>query len=83
MAENLVDDRLILDAGNHPGFTAALRAGRHIDVEYPLQTLRPGHGPVPQLWRLIFVFAFPVESVFTAFGRCHLRQLDQHHRGNR
>jgi hypothetical protein len=42
--ENLVDDRLFLDAGDHPGFTATPWADRHIDVEYPFQTLCPSHG---------------------------------------
>ena len=34
MVKNLVDNRLILDAGNHLGFTATLWAHRDIDVAY-------------------------------------------------
>jgi hypothetical protein len=34
MLKDLVDDRLILDAGEHLGFTTTLLAGRDINVEY-------------------------------------------------
>ena len=34
MVENLIDDRLILDAGDYLGLTAALGADRHTDVAY-------------------------------------------------
>jgi hypothetical protein len=46
MLQNLVDDHLIFDTGNPLGLTLALRADRHIDVEYPLQALYPSHGLV-------------------------------------
>jgi len=34
MDKNLVDDHLILDAGDHFVFASALWADRHVDVEY-------------------------------------------------
>jgi hypothetical protein len=40
MLQYLVDDLLILDTGNHLGFTFAFRTDRHVDVEHPLQALR-------------------------------------------
>ena len=50
MLKDLVDDRLILDTGNHFGFASALRADRHIDVEHAFEALRPGHGLVTLFW---------------------------------
>ncbi len=74
MLQNLVDDRLILDAsvrriGNHLGFASALRADRYIDVEYSLQALRPGHGLMALFRRLVLIFM--MLGTFTAFGRRH------------
>lgn len=46
MLNDLVDDRMILDTGNHIGFASALRADRHIDAEHAFEALRPGHGLV-------------------------------------
>jgi hypothetical protein len=37
VVQYLVDDCLILNAGNHLGFAATLRATRHVNVEHPLQ----------------------------------------------
>ncbi len=53
MLKDLVDDRLILDTGNHFGFTCALRANRHIDVEHAFEALCPGHGLVTLFWWFI------------------------------
>ena len=46
MLQNFVDNQLILDTGYHLGFSSALLADRHIDVEHSLQALRLGHGLV-------------------------------------
>jgi hypothetical protein len=70
VSQYLVDDLLILDAGDHLGLTSALRADRYIDVEHPLQALRPGHSLVALFGCL--VFAFLSGAAFTAFGRRHL-----------
>jgi hypothetical protein len=37
VVQYLVDDCLILNAGNRLGFAATLRATRHVNVEHPLQ----------------------------------------------
>jgi hypothetical protein len=68
--ENPVDDRLFLDAGDHLGLTAALGADRHIDVEYPFQTLCPGHSLAALFG--CFVFVFLSGAAFAAFGRRHI-----------
>ena len=70
MLENLVDDRLFLDAGDHPGFTSTLWADRDIDVKYPFQALCPGHGLVPLFG--CFVFVFLVGTALAAFSRRHI-----------
>jgi len=71
--ENFVDDYLIFDTRNHPCFTAALLADRHIDVERSLQALRPGHGLVPLLW--CFFFIFLVGSALAPLGRCYIDSM--------
>jgi hypothetical protein len=68
--ENLVDDLLILDAGDQPGFTATRWADRDIDVKHPFQALCPGHGPVALFG--CFVFVFLSGAAFAAFGRRHI-----------
>lgn len=70
MLKNLVDDHLILDAGDHFSFASALQTDRYIDVEYPLQTLRPGHGLMSLFWRLVFIFM--MLGTFAAFGWRHI-----------
>jgi hypothetical protein len=65
--ENLAHDSLVIDADNHPCFTAAMLADRHIDIEHPLQALRPGQGLVPLFGRLVFVFQ--VGTALASFGR--------------
>jgi len=73
VAQYLVDHHLILDTGNHLGLTSALRAGRHIDVENPLQALRPGHALAPLFGCLVFVFL--AGAAFTTFSRRHLNTV--------
>jgi hypothetical protein len=51
--KDLVDDRLILDTGDYLGFTSALLADRHVNVEHTLQALRPTYRLVPLLRSLI------------------------------
>ena len=46
MSEYPIDDRLHLDAGNHPESSAAAPADGDVDLKHPLQPLRPAHGPV-------------------------------------
>ena len=70
MSQYLVDDLLILDAGDHPGFTSTLWADRDIDVKYPFQALRPCHGPVALFG--CFVFVFLSGASFAAFGWRHI-----------
>jgi hypothetical protein len=73
VVENLVDDRLILDAGNHFGFASALWTNRYIYIEYPLQALCPGHGLVPLFG--CFVFVFLSGATFAAFGWRHINTV--------
>lgn len=70
VSQYLVDDRLILDAGDHLGFSAALWADRHIDIEYPFQAFRPSHGLVALFG--CFVFLFLSGATFAAFSRRHI-----------
>ena len=42
--ENLLDDCRIFDTGNDPNVTTTLTTGFNVDIEYSLQSLRPGHG---------------------------------------
>jgi hypothetical protein len=70
VSQYLVDDLLILDASDHPGFTSTLWADRHIDVKYPFQALCPGHGLVPLFG--CFVFVFLVGTALAAFSRRHI-----------
>jgi len=69
VSQYLVDDLLILDAGDHPGFTSTLWADRDIDVKYPFQALCPGHGLVPLFG--CFVFVFLVGTALATFSRRH------------
>jgi len=73
VVEYLVDDGLILDAGNHFSFAATLLANRHIDVEYPFQALYPGHGLVALLG--CFVFVFLSGASFSRHGRRHINTV--------
>ena len=73
MSQYPVDNRLILNAGDHFGFTAALWAHRHIDVEYPFQALCPGHD-LMVLFRG-FVFDFLTGASFAAFGWRHIKTV--------
>jgi len=70
VSQYLVDDLLILDAGDHPGFTATLRTDRNIDVKYSLQALSPSHGLVALCG--CFVFVFLVGTALAAFSRRHI-----------
>ena len=70
VSENLVDDRLILNAGNHSGFTAAFLADRHIDIEDPFEALCPSHGPMALFWCFILIFLPDMSSA--AFGRRYI-----------
>ena len=65
--ENLFDNCRIFDTSDHPDGTAALLAGLDIDLEYPFEALRPGHGGMA----LGGGFGL-VEGLFTAPGRCYL-----------
>jgi hypothetical protein len=49
MLLKLIDGRLIFNTGYHFSFSTALRADRRIDLEHPLQALRPDHGLVTLL----------------------------------
>ena len=51
MGQNRIDDRLVLDTGDYPGFAPALRADRYIDIKHPLQALRPGRRKCQQCAR--------------------------------
>ncbi len=73
MLENLVDDRLILDAGDHPGLTATPWADQHIDVKYPFQTLRPSHSLAALFGRSAHDFS--TGAALSAFGRCHFNTV--------
>ena len=44
MVEGPFDDRRIFNTGNNLHAPATVSAGFHVDPEYALQTLRPGHG---------------------------------------
>ena len=46
MIENLADDDGIFNAGDDLHGATAGRTGGDVDVEYPLEGLCPGHGPV-------------------------------------
>ena len=43
MGENLLNDHRVVDAGDDPHRPAAFPAGLDIDIEHPLETLRPAH----------------------------------------
>ena len=73
MSQYLVDDRLILNTGDHPGVTSARRAHRDIDVEHAFQALRPGHGLVALCG--CFVFVFVSDATFAAFGWRHINTV--------
>ena len=73
MTQYPVDDRLILNAGDHFSLTATLWAHRDINVEYPFQALCPGHGLVV-LFRG-FVFDFLTGASFAAFGWRHINTV--------
>lgn len=73
MSQYLVDDLLILDAGDHLGFTTTLWAHRDIDIEYPFEALRPGHGLVTLFG--CFVFVFLSGTAFAAFGPRHINPV--------
>jgi hypothetical protein len=57
--ENLADDDGVFDAGDDLHGAAAGLAGRDVDVEYPLEALRPVHGGM----------AFGGCSVYGCIGR--------------
>ena len=44
MAQNLLDQRWVLDAGNNSELAAAFRASLDVDSEHPLEPLHPTHG---------------------------------------
>ena len=46
MPENLRDHRRVLNTRDDLDLSSALRAGRNLYAEHPLQPLRPAHGPV-------------------------------------
>ena len=46
MLKDLFDHRRIFDARNHLDRATTVGAGLDIDLEHPLQTLRPGHRDV-------------------------------------
>jgi hypothetical protein len=53
-------------------------ADRHIDVEYPFQTLGPGHGLVPLFGRLVFVFQVGTALAYEKYrGHCTTLVLAQ------
>jgi hypothetical protein len=47
---------LILNAGDHPGFTATRWADRDINIDCPFQALCPSHGLVALFGCFAFVF---------------------------
>jgi hypothetical protein len=65
----IVNDRLPLDAGDHPGFTATRWADRDVNIEYPFQALCPSHGLAALFG--CFVFVFLSGPAFAAFARGH------------
>jgi len=46
VGENLLDDDRVFDTGDDAGAATAVLAGFDVDVEDPLDPLRPGHGRV-------------------------------------
>ncbi len=73
MPQYLVDHRLIFDTGYYTGLPATFRTNRNIDVEYPLQALRPDHGLVQLIG--CFVFVFLVDAALAPFGWCHIDSM--------
>ena len=79
MGQYFVNDLLIFDTavrriGDYPGFAPTLRAGRYIDVEHPLQALRPSHGLVTLLLRVL-VFILMTGTALAALGGSHVETV--------
>jgi len=47
MSQNIVDNVLVLDAGDDSGRTTAATANFNVDIEYALESMGPGHGDIP------------------------------------
>jgi hypothetical protein len=43
VSQDSVDDILVFSAGNDPDCATATATGLYVDIEYSLETLRPGH----------------------------------------
>ena len=47
MSQNVVDNVLVLDAGDGSGRATAATANFNVDIEYALESLGPGHRDMP------------------------------------
>jgi hypothetical protein len=72
----LPDDQRIFNAGNHPGPATAGLARFHIDIEYPLEPLRPTHGHMTLGGAFILRFSCYFGLItFTPLRRCDQRTM--------
>jgi hypothetical protein len=53
--QDLLNDHWIFNAGNNSGCTSADTARLNVNLENPLQPLRPGHGRMTLNWRLLLL----------------------------
>ena len=72
----LPDDQRIFNAGNHPGPATAGLARFHIDIEYPLEPLRPRHGHMTRnRCLLVWLIGYPWLAPSTPLRRCDQRTM--------
>jgi hypothetical protein len=74
--QDLLDDHRVFDAGNDPGCSSTDPARLNVNIEHPLQPLRPGHGRMTLNWRLLLlaIRCFGLVA-FSPFCRCHNRPV--------
>ena len=76
MHQYLLNDHRIFYAGNDPGWSSTDSAPLNINLENPLQPLRPGHGRMTLNWRLLLlaIHCFGLVA-FSPLRRCHQRMV--------
>ena len=58
MRQDLLNDHRAFNAGNDPGCFSEDSTRLNVDIETPLQPLRPGHGRMTLNWRLLILEQF-------------------------
>ena len=74
--QDLLNDHRVLDAGNDPGCTSTDSARLNINLENPLQPLRPGHGRMTlNGYLLLLAIRCFALVAFSPFCRRHQRTV--------